>query len=121
MVPALFVAYEFAEKVTEVLADPSEFAGIISVIKPLSSISVPLAYLVGFWDLLIGILLLAIPNLDKTKKYSKYIFLWVIFWPLVPSSIRYFGGVADFEIVEVSEMIICALLAYILYCYFNKK
>ena len=118
MLPALFVSYEFAEKHTEVLNDPTEFANIISVIQPLKTITIPLAYFVGFWDLIIAILLLVIPNISK--KYSKYIFIWVILWPLIPASIRYFGGVAEFEIIEIIAIISCGVLSFLLYEKFNE-
>ena len=120
VLPALFVAYEFGGKILEVLDDASEFTDIVSVIIPIHSVATFLAYAVGVWDLLIAILLLVIPNLSSTKKYSKYIFLWVIFWPLVPACLRYFGGVAEFEIVEVSEMIGAAIISALLYFKLNK-
>jgi hypothetical protein len=119
MLPALFVAYEFGNKLLEVLADSQEFADIISVVKPLAPISNILSYTVGVWDLIIALGLLIIPNLNFTKKYSKYIFLWVIVWPLIPASVRYFGGVADFEIVEVCEIIVVGVVAYLLYRKYN--
>lgn len=120
ILPALFVAYEFGGKLFEVLVDSSEFADIISVIVPNHNVATILAYAAGGWDFLIALALLIIPNLKVTKKYANYIFTWVIFWPLVPSSIRYFGGVADFEIAEVSAMIAAAILSFLLYKKLNK-
>jgi uncharacterized membrane protein len=90
ILPALFVACEFADKLLEVLESSEEFANIIYVVIPSTSFAKFLAYVVGVWDFLIALALLIIPNLNSTKKYSKYIFLWVIFWPLVPASISYF-------------------------------
>lgn len=121
IIPALYVSYQFGNKIFEVLLNGTEeFASIISVVPFLNPFSNILAYLIGIFDLAIALLLLIIPSTNSTKKYSKYIFLWVIVWPLIPSSLRYFGGVADFEIVEVSTMILSALVSYWLFKKFNR-
>ncbi len=120
MLPALFVSYEFGKKLFEVLQDSGEFTDIISVIIPNHAFVNFLAYATGFWDLLIAVALLVIPNFSATKKYSSYIFIWVILWPLVPASIRYFGGVADFETIEVSTMILSAIVSFWLYKNFSN-
>ena len=119
IIPSLYVAFEFGGKFFEVLNDKTEIAGIISVIKPLASISESLSYMVGGFDLLIAISLLTFSCFTITKKYHKYIFIWTIFWPFIPASFRYFGGVGDFEIVQVLSISIFALIAYLLYRKYN--
>ena len=119
--PALYVAYEFGIKLFEVMVDRQEFVDIISVIYPLASIATILAYAMGIFDLLVALTLLSIAVLPLTRKYSNYIFAWVIFWPFIPSSLRYFGGVSNFELQQVILMSSAALLSYILYSQFNKK
>ena len=115
LVPALFVSCQFGIKLFEGISDPIEFANIISVVIPNLQVATLLAYVVGIWDFLVGLSLLIIPSLSATKKYSKYIFIWVMLWPLVPSSLRYFGSVAEFEVGEVAAMIIAAIISFWLY------
>ena len=121
MLPALYVAYEFGVKLFEVLADRQEFVDIISVIHPLAPIAITLAYAMGFFDLLVALTLLSIAVLSLTRKYSNHIFAWVIFWPFVPASLRYFGGVSNFELQQVLLIFATGLLSYVLYSQFNKK
>ena len=120
ILPALYVSYEFGNKLFEVLSDPLEIMDIISVIKPFANMSNLLAHLVGYFDLVIAISLILIPSLIYTKKYSEYIFMWVIIWPFIPASFRYFGGVGDFEIVQVLSISISAIVSYLLYVKYNK-
>lgn len=119
LAPALYVSYEFANKIIEVLSDNTEIAGIVSVLKPLSGIANMLSYAVGILDLAIALALLTFSLSLTTKPYHKYIFIWTIFWPFVPASIRYFGGVGDFEIVQVLSISISAVVAYVLYSKYN--
>ena len=120
VLPALFVAYSFGEKLFEVFADKTEFADIISTIPFLATQAGNLAYFVGFFDLFVALALLSILFLQVSKKYSNYIFFWTMFWPLFPASLRYFGGVAEFEIVNVSCVVGSAIVAYILYKKYNR-
>lgn len=119
MLPILYVSYEFGGKLFEVLSDSTEIVNIISVIKPLASISNSLAYFIGYFDLIIAMSLILIPFLTYTKKYSKYIFIWAMFWPFIPASIRYFGGVGDFEIIQVLSISIFSLISYLFYTKYN--
>jgi uncharacterized membrane protein YqaE (UPF0057 family) len=119
--PALYVSYEFGGKIFEVLADKREFVDIISAIKPLIPISFFLAYGIGVFDFTIAIALLTFSFFPVTKKYHKYIFQWTILWPFVPSSLRYFTGVAPFEIRQVLLMSFSAYVAYVLWSRFSKK
>ena len=119
--PALYVSYEFASKIFEVTANKQEFIDIISTIKPLAPISSFLAYGIGIFDFAIAIALLTFSFFLRTKKYHTYVFRWVIFWPFIPSSLRYFGGVAPFEIKQVLLMSFSAYVAYVLWSRFNKK
>lgn len=119
LIPALYVSYEFGGKLFEVLADSQEFIDIISVIKPLSPIANYLAHFIGYFDFLIAMLLLLIPTFTLTKKYAKYMFTWTTFWVFVPASLRYFGGVSDFEIVQVLSISLASLISYILYKKYN--
>ncbi len=119
--PALYVSYEFGSKIFEVIADKQEFVDIISVIKPLIPISSSLAYGISVFDFAIAIALLTFSFFSETKKYHKYIFQWTILWPFVPSSLRYFTGVAPFEIGQVLLISFSACVAYVLWNRFNKK
>lgn len=114
-IPSLYVAFEFGGKFFEVLNDKTEIAGIIATIKPLAGIAGNLAYIMGTFDFLIAVSLLTFSCFSVTKKYHKYIFIWTILWPFIPASFRYFGGVGDFEIVQVLTISISALIAYTLY------
>lgn len=119
VVPTLYVSYHFGGKIFEVLADKQEFVDIISVIQPLAPVADQLAYFIGFFDLFVAIAILTFSLLTITKKYHQYIFLWAVVWPFVPASLRYFGGIANFEIVQVLTMSLSALVAYILYKKYN--
>lgn len=120
-IPALYVSYEFGGKIFEVTADKQEFINIISTVKPLIPFSSFLAYGIGIFDFAIAVALLTFSFFPVTKKYHKYIFQWTIIWPLVPSSLRYFGGVAPFEVGQVLLMSFSAYVAYVLWSRFNKK
>ena len=119
--PALYVSYEFGGKIFEVLTDRQEFVNIISAIKPLIPIAPFLAYGVSIFDFAIAVALLTFSFFPTTKKYHKYIFQWAILWPFAPSSLRYFSGVAPFEIVQVLFMSFSAIFAYVLWSKFSKK
>lgn len=119
--PALYVSYEFGGKIFEVLANKQEFIDIISTVKSLVPISSFLAYGIGIFDFAIAVALLTFSFFPATRKYHKYIFQWTILWPFVPSSLRYFGGVAPFEIGQVLHISFSAYVAYVLWGRFNKK
>ncbi len=119
IIPSLYVAFEFGGKFFEVLNDKTEIVGIIATIKPLSLIAGNLAYMMGAFDLLVAISLLTFSCFSVTKKCHKYIFVWTILWPFIPASFRYFGGVGDFEIVQVLSISISALIACVLYKKYN--
>ena len=121
LLPALYVSFNFGSKLFEVLSDKDEFVKIISAITILSPVSTFLAYGIGTLDFIIAISLLTIPLFNKSKKYSKYIFAWTILWPFIPSSIRYFLHVADFEIISVFSVSLSAILACVLYFKLKDK
>ena len=121
LLPAFFVAYTFGDKLLEVLYDPSEFAAIISVVPFLVPVSGLLAYAIGIFDACVAAAVLIVPSLRATKKYAPYVFGWVTVWPFVPSSMRYFGGVAEFEIVEVVLIVVAALAAWWLWQMYAAK
>lgn len=121
ILPALYVSYEFGSKIFEVVADKGEFVDIISAISPLAPFSSFLAYGIGAFDFIIAIALLTFSFFPVTKKYHHYIFIWAILWPFVPSSLRYFSGVAPFEIVQVLSISIAAVVAYILWGKYNRN
>jgi hypothetical protein len=121
IIPALYVSYFFGGKLFEVLDDATEFVEIISVIAPLSPVATLLAYAIGVFDFVVALALLIVPNISATKKYTPYMFVWVILWPLVPASLRYFGGVAEFEIVEVAEVMFAGIVAGSLWYAYAKK
>ena len=114
-IPALYVAYMFGEKITEGFAHSQEFIDIISIISPLKPIAYYLTPFVGILDFCIGISLLLNPFVTKNPKIQTFLFVWAMVWPFVPSSLRYFGGVAEFEIVEVLSISISALISYLLW------
>lgn len=117
LIPTLYVAYMFGNKIVEGLQMSEEFQQIISVVPFLASFAKILTPLVGIWDLLIGLLLVLNPFTLKNQKLQRGLFLWTMVWPFIPASLRYFGGVAEFEIVEVLSIVISAALA----CYLYKK
>jgi hypothetical protein len=119
-IPALYVAYMFGEKITEGFAHSQEFIDIISVITPLKPIAYYLTPLVGLLDFSIGLSLLLNPFVTKNNKIQTFLFAWATVWPFVPSSLRYFGGVAAFEITEVLSISIAAIIAYILWATFTR-
>jgi hypothetical protein len=121
LIPALYVSYEFAGKLFEVLADPQEFMDIISVIKPFASISNFLAHFIGYFDFAFAVSLLLIPSFIKTKKYANNLFAWAIFWPFLPASLRYFGGVGDFELIQVLSISISAFISLYLYKRYSER
>ena len=120
-IPALYVAYMFGNKITEGLAHSEEFINIISIIPPLKGFAYTLTPFVGALDLCIGLALLLNPFITKNKNIQKFLFVWTILWPFIPSSLRYFSGVADFEIVEVLSISFSACVAFILWLKFSQK
>ena len=120
-VPALYVAYMFGGKIIEGFAHSDEFIAIISVIPFLKPFAYTLTPFVGLLDFCIGLSLLLNPFITKNQKIQTFLFMWAIVWPFVPSSLRYFGGVADFEIVEVLSISLSALVAFLLWNTFSKK
>ena len=119
-VPALYVAYMFGIKITEGLAHSQEFIDIISVISPLRPFAYVLTPFVGMLDFCIGISLILNPFVTKSNKIQRFLFVWAMIWPFVPSSLRYFGGVADFEIKEVLSISISAGVAYVLWSLYSR-
>lgn len=119
-VPALYVAYMFGIKITEGLAHSQEFIDIISVISPLRPFAYILTPFVGMLDFCIGISLILNPFVTKSNKIQRFLFVWAMIWPFVPSSLRYFGGVADFEIKEVLSISISAGVAYVLWSLYSR-
>ena len=120
-VPALYVAYMFGEKITEGFAHSDEFIAIISLVPFLKPFAYTLTPFVGLLDFFIGLSLILNPFITKNKKIQIFLFVWVIVWPFIPSSLRYFGGVADFEIVNVLSISISALVAFLLWNTFAKN
>jgi hypothetical protein len=120
-VPAVYVAYMFGEKIVEGLAHSEEFIAIISVIPFLKPFAYTLTPFVGALDLFIGSSLLLNPFVTKNNKIQTFFFVWAMVWPFVPSSLRYFGGVADFEIVEVLSISISALVSFLLWKKFTER
>lgn len=120
-IPALYVAYMFGNKIIEGFAHSEEFIQIISVIPPLKNYAYTLTPLVGLLDFCIGTVLLLNPSITKNPKIQKYIFIWVIVWPFLPSSLRYFADIAPFEIVEVLSISLAGVLAYLLWNKFTLE
>lgn len=119
LLPGLYVVFEFTSKLFEVIQDSEEFVSIINVINFLKPFSTLLAYGVGVLDFVIGCLLLVNYFFFKNRKLQLNLFLWTIFWPLIPASIRYFGGVGEFEIYVVSSMMASSILALALWYKYN--
>lgn len=119
-IPALYVAYMFGNKITEGWGHSQEFIDIISVISPLKNYAYSLTPFVGILDLSIGLALLCNPFITKNRSIQTGIFIWAILWPFVPGSLRYFGGVAEFEIIEVLSISISALVAFLLWRKFSQ-
>jgi hypothetical protein len=119
-IPAVYVAYMFGNKIVEGLAHSEEFMDIISLIPFLKGVAYQMTPLVGILDLIIGVSLLLNPFVTKNDTVQKVLFVWAIIWPFVPSSLRYFGGVAEFEIVEVLSISIAALVSFVLWLKFTK-
>ena len=120
-VPALYVAYMFGEKITEGFAHSDEFIAIISLVPFLKPFAYTLTPFVGLLDFLIGLSLILNPFITKNKKIQTFLFVWVIVWPFVPSSLRYFGEIADFEITNVLSISISDLVAFLLWNTFAKN
>ena len=120
-VPALYVAYMFGIKIIEGFAHSDEFIAIISVIPFLKHFAYTLTPFVGALDFFIGISLILNPFITKNQNIQKFLFIWTMVWPFVPSSLRYFGGVADFEIVEVLSISISALVSFLFWNAFTKN
>ena len=120
-VPAVYVAYMFGGKIIEGFAHSDEFIAIISVIPFLKPFAYTLTPFIGLLDFCIGLSLILNPFITKNQKIQTFLFMWAIVCPFVPSSLRYFGGVADFEIVEVLSISLSALVAFLLWNTFSKK
>lgn len=110
----------FGNKITEGFAHSEEFMSIISVIKPLAPYAYTLTPFVGMLDFFIGAALLLNPFVTKNNTIQKFLFVWIIVWPFVPSTLRYFGGVAEFEIVEVLSISISAIISFVLWKKFTE-
>lgn len=119
LIPGAYVAFMFGDKIVEGLQHSEEFQSIISVIKPLSPYAYTLTPFVGVLDFVIAILFIIAPFIFKSK-CKTFFFFWAMIWPFIPASIRYFGGVADFEIVEVLSITVAALISYLLWKNYNK-
>lgn len=119
-VPALYVAYMFGNKIIEGFAHSEEFIAIISVIPFMKPYAYTLAPVVGLFDFCIGLALLLNLSITKNTSIQKFLFVWVIVWPFVPSSLRFFGGVDAFEIVEVLSISISGMVAYGLWWKFSE-
>lgn len=117
---ALYVAYMFGNKLFEGLAHSQEFMDIISLVPLFKNFAYQLTPLVGVLDFFIAFALLFNPLITKSRKIQTGLFVWTMLWPFIPSSLRYFGGVAEFEIVEVMSISIAALVAYLLWRTFSK-
>jgi hypothetical protein len=120
LVPALFVSFEFAGKFIEGFAFSEEFQAIISVIPFLKPIAYYLTPAIGLLDLIIGLALILNPFTLQKAKLQKVLFVWTALWPFLPASLRYFGGVAEFEINAVLATSLCSVLACFLWNKFNK-
>ncbi len=120
LLPALYVSYMFGGKIAEGFAHSEEFITIISVLPFLKPYAYSLTPLVGLFDFSVALALIFIPLFVKNVKAQSAIFVWVMLWPFLPSSIRYFTHVADFEIVEVLSISLSAVLAYFLWYKFTK-
>ena len=120
ILPALYVAYMFGNKIVEGMAHSQEFMDIISVIPFFKPFAYTLTPLVGILDLCIGLSVLLNPFITKNNKIQTFLFVWVMVWPFLPASLRYFGGVAEFEIVEVLSISISALVSYLLWNRYSK-
>ena len=118
-VPALYVAYMFGNKIVEGFSHSQEFIDIISVIPFLRPVAYSLTPCVGLLDFSVGLALLFTPFVTKNSKLHEYVFMWAMVWPFVPASLRYFGGVGEFEIVEVLSISISALVAFLLWKRFS--
>lgn len=119
-IPALYVAYMFGNKITEGFSHSEEFIAIISLVPFLKNYAYSLTPFVGLLDFSIALSLLLNQFVTKNDKIQKFLFVWVIFWPFVPSSLRYFGGVASFEIVEVLSIVISAIVSFALWKKFTE-
>jgi hypothetical protein len=119
-IPALYVAYMFGNKIVEGFAHSEEFIAIISLVPFLKSFAYQLTPFVGLLDFSIGISLLFNPFVTKNEKIQTFLFIWAMLWPFVPSSLRYFGGIAEFEIVEVLSISISAAVSFGLWSAFTK-
>ncbi len=120
LIPGAYVAFMFGGKIVEGLQYSEEFQAIISVIKPLAPFAHTLTPFVGILDFSIAVLFILSPFIFKSGCKRSFFFFWAMVWPFVPSSLRYFGGVADFEIVEVLSISISAVISYLLWKKFSK-
>jgi hypothetical protein len=105
----------FGNKILEGLAHSEEFIAIIGVISPLKPFAYVLSPFVGILDFSIAVLFLVKSFITNNIKIQKYIFIWVILWPFVPASLRYFGGVGEFQIAEVLSISVAGIISYVLW------
>jgi hypothetical protein len=110
----------FGNKVVEGMAHSEEFMAIISQVTPLKHYAYNLTPLVGFLDLFIGLALLLNPWITKNNRKQRFLFIWTIFWPFIPASLRYFGGVASFEFAQVLSISLSAALSFWLWRKYTK-
>lgn len=115
LVPALYVAFAFGSKIIEGFSMSDEFIAIISVIPFLAPHALLLTPMVGCLDFAVALVLLVNPFTFNNVRVQRYVFAWATLWPFVPSTLRYVGGVAEFEIVEVVALSLCALCAWFLW------
>ncbi len=115
LIPALYVSYMFGNKIVEGLNFSEEFQQIISVIPFLKSWAYYLTPAIGIFDFIIAVSLILNPFTFKNNNLQKLLFTWTILWPFIPASLRYFGGIGDFEIVEVLSISVASIVSYILW------
>ncbi len=120
-VPALYTAYMFGNKIVEGFGHSEEFQTIISVIQPLKPYAYTLTPFVGILDFFIGFSLLFNMLITKNESIQKFLFVWVIVWPFIPSSLRYFGNGSSFELGEVLSISLSALASFLLWLSYSRK
>ena len=109
----------FGNKLFEGLAHSAEFVGIIGVVPFLHDFAYQLAPFVGTLDFCVALTFLLNPYVTKNPVIQKILFVWVAVWPFVPASLRYFGGVGDFEILEVLSITVATALSFFLWVRFS--
>ncbi len=120
-IPALYTSYMFGNKIVEGFEHSEEFQAIISVITPLKPYAYTLTPIVGILDFFIGFSLIFNMLITKNEKIQKFLFVWVIVWPFIPSSLRYFGNGSPFELGEVLSISFASLASFVLWLSFSRK